>query len=260
MSRADCENSSAAAEAARPLPPRVAQFATTRWSIVLHAGQAGAKNTSAHDALARLCRTYWFPLYAHARRRGFAAHDAEDLTQDFFARLLARESIAQADPARGRFRTFILTALDHFLADARDRARAAKRGGGREILSLDMTEAEERFARIADPAAAPDQLFDREWALAVLRTVLARLEEEYAAAGKAELFAGLKSTLTGARESQPYGELAAQLGRSENAVRVAVHRLRQRYRALLQAEVADTVASDQEANAEMHLLLQALGR
>jgi RNA polymerase sigma-70 factor (ECF subfamily) len=252
-------DASSSADAAE-LPRRVAQFATTRWSVVLHAGRGGAEASSARDALARLCRTYWFPLYAHVRRKGFSAHDAEDLTQEFFARLLARQSIARADPARGRFRTFILTTLDHFLADEWDRAKAEKRGGTHELLSLDMADAEERFAHVTDPGAPPDQMFDREWALAVLRTVLAQLEEEYRAAGKADLFAALKPTLTGARDSQPYAELAARLGRNENAIKVAVHRLRQRYRAWLQAEVADTVASDDDANAEMRALLQALAR
>jgi RNA polymerase sigma-70 factor (ECF subfamily) len=207
-----------------------------------------------------LCRTYWFPLYAHVRRRGFSAHDAEDLTQEFFARTLARQSIAQADPARGRFRAFVLTALNHFLADEWNRARAEKRGGAHELLSLDLRDAEHRFTQVMDSAAPPDQMFDREWALAVLRTVLGKLENEYGAAGKADLFGVLKPTLTGARDSQPYAELAAQLGRNENAVKVAVHRLRQRYRALLQAEIADTVASDDDANAEMRVLLQALAR
>ncbi len=227
---------------------------------MLHAGRAGSKASLAHDALARLCRTYWFPLYAHVRRRGFSAHDAEDLTQEFFARLLARQSIAQADPARGRFRTFILTALNHFLADEWDRARTEKRGGKRELISLDMADAEDRFAQVTDPAASPDRIFDREWALAVLRTVLARLEDEYGKAGKADLFALLKPTLTGTRDSQPYAELAVQLGRTENAVKVTVHRLRQRYRALLQAEIADTVASEDDATAEMRALLLALAR
>lgn len=223
--------------------------------MVVHAGRSGS---NAHDALTRLCRIYWFPLYAHVRRRGFSAHDAEDLTQDFFARLLSRQSIARADPARGRFRTFILTALDHFLTDEWNRARTEKRGGAIELLSLDMENAEDRFAQVADPGVSPDRMFDREWALVVLRTVLTRLGEEYRAAGKAELFAALKPTLTSARNSQPYAALAAQLGRNENAVKVAVHRLRQRYRALLQAEVADTVASDSEANPELHALLRAL--
>jgi RNA polymerase sigma-70 factor (ECF subfamily) len=258
MSSATSDASSSAASAESPR--QAAQFATTRWSVVLHAGRGAAGEESARDALARLCRTYWFPLYAHVRRKGFSAHDAEDLTQAFFARLLARQSIARADPARGRFRTFILTTLDHFLADEWDRAKAAKRGGTHELLSLDMADAEERFAHVTDPAAPPDQMFDREWALAVLRTVLAQLEEEYRVGGKADLFAVLKPTLTGARDSQPYAQLAARLGRNENAVKVAVHRLRQRYRALLQAEVADTVASDDDANAELRALLQALAR
>lgn len=237
---------------------RRAEFATTQWSMVLHAGGADAGGSSAAEALARLCQTYWFPLYAHVRRRGWTAHDAEDLTQAFFARLLERGSIAHADPARGRFRAFILTALNHYLADERDRKRAAKRGGQRVIVSLDLNDAEERFAQVADPALPPDRSFDRDWALAVLHAVLVRLEAEYRAAGKAEVFAALKPTLTGTREAQPYAELAAQLGRNENAVKVAVHRLRQRYRALLQAEIAETVEATEDAAAEMRVLLQAL--
>jgi RNA polymerase sigma factor (sigma-70 family) len=255
----DASSAAEPAEAVRPVRAP-AHFATTRWSVVLHAGHAGSNASSARDALARLCRTYWFPLYAHVRRRGLSAHDAEDLTQEFFARLLARQSIAQADPARGRFRAFILTALNRFLIDEWERARTEKRGGTREFLPFDLADAEGRFAQVADPGASPDQMFDREWALAVLRNVLAQLESEYEAAGKADLFALLKPTLTGTRDSQPYAELAARLGRNENAVKVAVHRLRQRYRALLQAEITDTVATDNDANAEMRVLLQALAR
>lgn len=234
---------------------RTAHFATTRWSVVLHAGRSGP---GAHDALSRLCETYWFPLYAHARRRGLSAHDAEDMTQEFFARLLAREAIARADPARGRFRTFILTALERFLTDEWHRGRAAKRGGGTERVSLDFAGAEDRFLQIADPGASPDRLFDREWALAALRTVLLRLESEYATAGKAAIFAALKPTLTSPRDTLAYAALADQLGRNENAVKVAVHRLRQRYRALLRAEIADTLAEGEDADAELRLLLVAL--
>lgn len=249
-----------ASPASPPSPPparRPGAFATTRWSVVLRVGRAGAATPSAHAALAKLCRTYWFPLYTHARRRGAAPHDAEDLTQAFFARLLARDTLARADPARGRFRTFILTALDRFLADEHDRTRAAKRGGDREILSLDFSGAEPRLAQLADPAAPPDRLFDRTWALALLDTVLARLAAEYHDAGKADLFAVLQSTLTAAG-APPYAELAARLRRSENAVQVAVHRLRQRYRALLRAEIAETVATDADARAEFDILLAAL--
>lgn len=229
-------------------------------AVVGSTSEANVDAEAAHAALARLCQTYWFPLYAHVRRRGFSAHDAEDLTQDFFARLLTRPLIAQANPARGRFRAFILTALNHFLADARDRARAEKRGGTHIVFSFDGPSAEDQFRAIADDAAPPDQSFDRAWALAILQHVLAQLEEEYRAAGKAQLFAALKPTLTGTRDAAPYAELAHRLGANENAVKVAVHRLRRRYRALLQAEVADTVASDADAQAELHVLLQALAR
>lgn len=244
---------------ATPAPLVRPGFATTRWSIVLHAQQDHSPSKSAEAALALLCRTYWFPFYAHVRRRGFSVHDAEDLTQEFLARTLARRTIAMADPARGRFRTFMLTALDHFLADARDRAQTLKRGGGIPHVSIDLTDAEERFARIADPGLAPDRLFDREWALSLLQVVLQRLEGEYAAAGRRDLFAALKPTLLGSRAAQPYGELALQLARSEGAVKVAVHRLRQRYRALLEAEVAETVTTDDDPRDELRALLQALG-
>lgn len=239
---------------------RPAQFATTRWSIVLRAAQTGTGAAPATDALAGLCRTYWFPLYAHVRRRGYGTADAEDLTQEFFARMLARDAIAQADPQRGRFRTFILTALDHFLADEWAKAHALKRGGHPDVLSFDFDEAEKRLALEVDCTIPPDQAFDRQWAVELLRTVLEQLEAEYRRAGKGTLFTLLKPTLTGTHESQPYAELAAQLGRNENAVKAAVHRLRQRYRALLQAEVRQTVASADEAGAEMRALLQALGR
>src|SRR6185295_16548410 len=178
-------------ESAAPAGPRPARFATTRWSIVLQAGRAGDDAVQAHDALARLCRTYWFPLYAHVRRRGVSAHDAEDLTQGFFARLLARDSIAHADPNRGRFRSFILTALNHYLVDEWARDRTAKRGGTHQVFSLDLAEAEQRFVAQADPAAAPDRAFDRAWAMSVLQAVLGQLEEEYRRTGKSSLFAAL---------------------------------------------------------------------
>jgi DNA-directed RNA polymerase specialized sigma24 family protein len=235
------------------------RFVTTRWSVVLHARQDDSLSNSTEAALALLCQAYWFPLYAHVRRRGFSVHDAEDLTQEFLARTLARRTIAAADPARGRFRTFMLTALDHFLADARDRARTLKRGGAIPHVSIDLADAEERFARIADPGLSPDRLFDREWALTLLTVVLDRLEREYTAAGRSELFIALKPTLLGARAALPYGELALQLNRSEGAVKVAVHRLRQRYRALLEAEVAETVSTDDDIRDELRALLQAVG-
>ncbi len=248
------------ADSAAPADRRPARFATTRWSIVLRAGRAHDDATLAQEALGRLCRTYWFPLYAHVRRRGYSAHDAEDLTQGFFAHILSRQSISHADPQRGRFRSFILTALNHYLADEHARARAVKRGGKHDLLSLDLAEAERRFVAEADPAGAPDRAFDREWALALLRSVLTQLEADYQRSGKSDVFAALKPTLTAARDNQPYGEIATRLGVSENAVKVAAHRLRLRYRALLQAEIAETVDSTEDARAELHHLLAALAQ
>jgi RNA polymerase sigma factor (sigma-70 family) len=222
--------------------------------------RAGRNDTPlARAALATLCQHYWFPLYAHVRRRGHSAHDAQDITQAFFARLLEHGTLAGADPRRGRFRSFLLASLNHFLADEWDRSRTQKRGGGREFVPLDFASAEERFASSAADGLAPDQAFDRQWALALLNTVLTRLEDEWRREGKAKAFAVLKQTLTGARESQPYATLAAELGLTEGGVKTAVHRLRRRYRELLQAEIADTVATRDDERDEMTTLLRALG-
>jgi RNA polymerase sigma-70 factor (ECF subfamily) len=229
---------------------------TTHWSVVLLAGRNDTER--ARVALAKLCRTYWYPLYAYVRRSGRTPHDAQDMTQDFFAHLLQHQALAKADPERGRFRSFILTAMKNFLAGARERERAQKRGGGRELVSLDLAAAERRFELEPVDAASPDKLFDKQWTLALLSAVLLRLEEEYRREGKSELLAILKDTLTGARATQPYADLAARLGLSESAVKVAVHRLRKRYRSLLQAEVAQTVASVEEAEQEMRHLLNCL--
>lgn len=237
-------------------PRRPAAFATTRWSIVLHAGRGDVPEARA--ALADLCRTYWFPLYAQVRRRGYNAHDAQDLTQAFFARLLENETLTHADPARGRFRSFVLTALKHFLNDEWAKVRAQKRGGGHLPVSLDLDTAEARLREQPSGDAAPDRAFDRAWALALLETVLAKLEAEYRAAGKSAQWAILKPALTGARGDQPYATFAAPLGTTEGAVKVAVHRLRRRYRELLEAEIAQTVGSPEEAADELRHLFRAL--
>lgn len=237
-------------------PPRRAGFADTRWSMILRAGRNDTPRARA--ALATLCGHYWFPLYAHVRRRGHSAHDAQDLTQAFFARLLEHGTLAAADPRRGRFRSFLLASLNHFLADEWDRSRAQKRGGGLEMVALDFTSAEERFASTTPDGLSPDRAFDRQWALALLDTVLVRLEDEWRCESKADTFAVLKQTLTGTRDSQPYAELAAELGQTEGAVKTAVHRLRRRYRELLQAEIADTVATRDDEKDEMTTLLRAL--
>jgi RNA polymerase sigma factor (sigma-70 family) len=231
-------------------------FATTHWSVVLLAGRNDTERARA--ALAKLCRTYWFPLYAYVRRRGHPPHDAQDFTQEFFARLLERQSLAQADPEGGRFRSFILTAMKNFLAGEWQKTQAQKRGGGIEMLSLDLAAAEHRFELEPADAASPDKLFDRQWALALLDKVLQQLEDDYANEGRAALFAACKAPLTGARAAQPYAALADQLGLSEGAVKVTVHRLRKRYRALLQEEINQTVASPEEADLEMRHLLQCL--
>jgi len=238
----------------RPSAPD--DFATTRWSVVLLAGRNNTER--ARTALAKLCQTYWYPLYAYVRRRNFSPHDAQDLTQGFFEQLLERQSLAKADPARGRFRAFILTAMKNFLAHERERARALKRGGGQEILSLDLAAAERRFSAEPVDAASPDKIFDRHWTLALLGEVLRKLETEHQKQGKGEMFAALKETLAGTRSELPYVELAIRLDWSEGAVKVAVHRLRKRYRDLLKAEISQTVAGPAEAEQEMRHLFASL--
>jgi RNA polymerase sigma-70 factor (ECF subfamily) len=219
---------------------------------------AGRSDTSrARPALESLCRVYWRPLYAYVRRRGFSPHDAADLTQEFFFRLLERQSLAQVDPAKGRFRSFLLAAMNHFLSDAWDKARAQKRGAAR-VISVDLTELE---TQLADPAAeeqTPEQAYERQWALALLDEVYQRLEREHQAQGKAEWFAALRPALAGSRETQPYRELGRQLRLSEGAIRVAVHRLRLRYRQVLREVIADTVTEPGEIEDEFRYLLRAL--
>ncbi len=231
-------------------------FATTHWTMVLAAGRNDT--TRARHALAQLCQIYWYPLYAYVRRRGYKAQDTQDLTQEFFARFLERDALAGADPARGRFRSFILTAMNHFLATEWEKARTKKRGGGAEIISLDLAAAEKRYDLEPADLATPDKAFDHQWALALLNLVLNRLEDDYQRDGKIELFTSLKQTLMGSRESQPYRELAASVGMNEGALKVAVHRLRRRYRDLLQAEIAHTVTSTAEAGDELLHLFAVL--
>jgi RNA polymerase sigma-70 factor (ECF subfamily) len=223
---------------------------------VVRAGHGDTEQ--AREALEKLCRTYWYPIYAWIRRRGHSPEDAQDLTQSFFLRLLEQESLAKANPELGRFRSFLLGALNHFLIDEWKKARTQRRGSGRQILSLDWAAAEQRFDLEPVDNATPYQAFDRNWATALLEEVLNQLEEEYRRDGKLEMFRALKQTLTGVRESQPYASLAERLGMAEGALRVAVHRLRKRYRALLEAEIANTVSSPDEVKEEMAYLLQTI--
>ena len=211
----------------------------------------------ASDALAQLCQTYWYPLYAYVRQRGYAPHDAQDLTQEFFARLLAKNTLGAITREKGKFRSFLLSTLNHFLTDEWKKGRAQKRGGG-QIVSLDARDAETRFGREPADALTPEKLFEQNWALALLETVYGQLRQEYERGGKSALFRELKSCLTGDRSSAPYADLAKRLDMAENTVKVAVHRMRQRYRALLRAEVAHTVASPGEVEAELRALFRAM--
>jgi RNA polymerase sigma factor (sigma-70 family) len=231
-------------------------FVTTHWSAVLTAG--GSDTTQARAALEQLCRNYWQPLYAYVRRTGHSREEAEDLTQEFFARLLAQNSVARADPARGRFRSFLLASLKHFLANEREKAHARKRGSGAPLLPLEFDTAETRCAQPAAPGDTPDRAFDRQWALALLDVVLGRLHKEYGDSGRDSLFIGLKDTLSGGRAEIAYRELGARVGLSEGAVRVAAHRLRRRYRELLREEIANTVAEPEEVEEELKQLFAAL--
>jgi RNA polymerase sigma-70 factor (ECF subfamily) len=232
-------------------------FATTHWSVV----QLAARNdtTRAQRALSALCEAYWYPLYAYVRRQGRSPHDAQDLTQEFFARLLESNSLANLNPARGRFRAWLLASLKHFLANEWDRARAAKRGGGQKIISLDETEAEERYKLEPPDELSADKIFERRWAMTLLDSVLVKLRAEYVGDDKQRLFDALKPCLAGSREAQPYAEIARELGMSEGAVKVAVHRFRQRYRELLRSEIAQTVSSAAEVDEEIRYLFSVLG-
>lgn len=217
-----------------------------------------ADSTAARAALTALCQAYWFPLYAHVRRRGHDAENARDLTQGFFAELLARNAVGLAEPQRGRFRTFLLTALDNFLHHAHRDAQALKRGGGREIVSLDAQDAEQRFALEPAEERSPDREFDRRWALATLERARGRLREEFSLAGKAELFDLLRPHLQGDTDGPAYAQIAAQLNLTTGAVKVTVHRLRRRYGELLREEVTQTLANPADAEAEIRHLIASL--
>lgn len=230
-------------------------FVTTHWSVVLAAGCSDT--TRARDALARLCQTYWYPLYTYVRRRGYSPEDAEDLTQQFFARLLERKAMATVSPKKGKFRSFLLGAMNHFLADEWDKARAQKRGGCK-IISLDTAAAEMRYNQEPAETLTPEKAYDRRWALTLLEEVYRQLQQEYERNGKGALFEELRFCLTGQRSTIAYADLAKRLGLSESAVKVAVHRLRQRYRKLLRHLIAETVSTPDEAEEELRYLLRAL--
>jgi RNA polymerase sigma-70 factor (ECF subfamily) len=240
-----------------PSPPSAAgRFATTHWSVIVAAQEGDA--AEAREALATLFRTYWYSLYAFIRREGYAADQAQDLTQGFFAELLERGSLAAADRARGKFRSYLLGACKHYLSHERERARADKRGGGRCVVSLDLRGAEDRYATEPAHHLTPDKLFDRRWAMALLDQVFARLRAEFADKGKDELFDRLRLCLLGEKDAVPYARVARELGMSEGSVKVAAHRLRRRFRELLHEEIGRTVDDPADTADEIRALFAAL--
>lgn len=231
-------------------------FATTHWSLIIAA--QGDDSIPAGKALASLCETYWYPLYAFVRRRGHASHDAQDLTQAFFEKLLEKNYLGDVVRERGKFRSFLLASLKHFLTNEWHKSRAAKRGGGCTMISLDDDEAEARYLREPADSMTAERLFERRWAMTVLERVLARLREVMVAEEKADLFEALKNHLSGAGEVLPFAEAGERLGISEGAARVAAHRLKKRYRQLLREEIAQTVVSPSDVDDEIRYLVRVL--
>ncbi len=239
-----------------PPAPGPREFATTHWSLVVAAKPNEASRTQARKALEELCRAYWYPLYAFVRNRGYSSSDAQDLTQSFFARLIETGGFASADPERGRFRSYLLGAMKHFLANEWHRGQAQKRGGGVTFVELDALAPEARYALEPSQSTDLDAGFDREWARESIDRAMGKLRADSESRGKGELFEALKGCLSG--EEPARGEISARLGMTEGAVKVAVHRLRQRYRGLLRAEIAETVADPSDIDDEMRYLLAAL--
>ena len=233
------------------------RFETTHWSVVLAAGHRSSPRSS--EALASLCETYWYPLYAYVRRRVRDVDEAQDLTQGFFSHLLEKNYLAVAQPERGRFRAFLLTSFKNFLANEWDKAKALKRGGGKAPIPLDFESGETRFSLEPTDDLTPDRLYDKQWVLTLLKHVLGRLREESIRAGKEQQFEHLKVFITGQTAPGGYAEVAGKLGMTEGAAKVAAHRLRQRYRALLRDEISQTVAEPSEVDDEIRSLFATLG-
>ncbi|MCX6902887.1 MAG: sigma-70 family RNA polymerase sigma factor [Verrucomicrobia bacterium] len=247
----------ASVESSKSSAAGAGHFGTTHWSVVLTAGQEDLRG---QEALARLCQTYWYPLYAYVRRQGHSPHDAQDLTQEFFGRLLEKHALAKADRSKGKFRSFLLASLKNFLANEWDKARALKRGHGQMFIPLDTDSAETRYhSEPADPVT-PEQIFERQWALTLLEHVLGRLGAEQAAEGTLDQFTRLKDLLMGDKSGRGYAALAQQLNTTEGALRTAVYRLRGRYRELLREEIAHTVDQPLEIDDEIRHLFAVLAR
>jgi RNA polymerase sigma-70 factor (ECF subfamily) len=232
-------------------------FHTTHWTMVLAAG--AEEGTAAQEALASLCSTYWYPLYAFIRRQGSTPHEAEDLTQEFFCRLLQRQWLVNVSPAGGKFRTFLLTCLKNFLTNERERASTQRRGGGRRPIPLDGENAETRYSlEPADPVT-PEVIFERRWAVTLVERTMARLRQEYSRLEKLDAFEELQGFLPGGQGNASRAEMAAKRGVTAGAIDLAVHRLRQRFGALLREQVAQTVSSQAEVEEEIRYLMSALG-
>jgi RNA polymerase sigma-70 factor (ECF subfamily) len=243
-------------EAPEWIRARGARFVTTHWTVVLAAGHH--ESSQAAQALEQLCRIYWYPLYAYVRRRGRPPEDAQDLTQEFFAQLLAKRLLAGVDPRKGRFRSWLLGVMNHFLAHEWARVHAQKRGGGQPLFSWDEAEAEDRYRLEPIEESSAERLFDRRWALTVLDHAAVRLREEYEVAGKRTIHASLKDFLSTEGAAVSYEEAGRRLGLSEGAVRSAIHRLRQRYQELIREEIAQTLADPTEVDEEIRYLLAVI--
>jgi len=239
-----------------PNPAPAEVFRTTHWSVILAAG--GHSGAASEEALARLCRTYWFPLYAFVRRQGHEVHDAQDLTQEFFARFLAKNYLSQVNRDKGKFRSFLLASLKHFLANEWDRVQTRKRGGDYAFTPWHELNEEQQLRLDSLPDLPAEKIYERQWALTLLETVSARLGEECAAAEKVELFGALRIYLSGEKSAASYLDAAARLNMTPGAVQVAVHRLRRRYGELLRNEIAHTVAHPDEIDEEIRHLFSAL--
>lgn len=232
-------------------------FPNTLWSQVVQVQDA--TEASAHRALSKLCEMYWYPLYAFVRRSGCAPEDAEDVTQGFFGELLAKDYLAEVSPEKGRLRSFLMVAIRHYLHKWRTKARAQKRGGGKQHVSIDQAAAEERYHLEPADAVTPEILYDRHWALTLMKHAHERLKEEYVGRGKGELFEALGGALSPRKPDQPHAEVAARFGMSEDNVRVTASRMRKRYKAILEEEIANTVDSEEEVAEEMVHLLSVFG-
>jgi len=237
-------------------PSDAGRFATTHWSVILAASDSAS--TQHEPALSSLCQTYWFPLYAYLRRRGYDSHQAEDYTQGFFAGILERKGLQRADPKYGKFRSFLLASLKNFLADEWDHTQAQKRGGDKKVLSLDFDAAASRYNREPVHNMSPEKLFERSWALTVLTRAMDRLKAESAVSDKQQLFDCLKVYLVAEKGTVTYKEIAGEFGMTEAAVRVAAHRFKQRFHELVREEIAQTVADRNYIDEEIKELFAAL--